>query len=72
LLRASDFRLKATRLHRARALLREACGPTPRAGFYHDGRFPTLRAVVEHYNSFFHLGLTDREQRDLVEYLKSL
>jgi hypothetical protein len=43
-----------------------------KGGFYHDGRFPTLRAVVEHYNSFFQLGLTDREQRDLVEYLKSL
>jgi hypothetical protein len=43
-----------------------------KGGFYHDGRFPTLRAVVEHYNSVFHLGLTDREQRDLVEYLKSL
>src|SRR5262245_20736156 len=43
-----------------------------RGGFYHDGRFPTLRAVIEHYNGFFNLGLTDREQRDLVEYLKSL
>jgi hypothetical protein len=41
-------------------------------GFYHDGRFPTLEAVVEHYNAFFDLGLTDWESSDLVEYLKSL
>jgi hypothetical protein len=43
-----------------------------KGGFYHDGRFPTLRAVIDHYNAFLGLGLTDRERRDLVEYLKSL
>jgi hypothetical protein len=41
-------------------------------GFYHDGRFATLLDVVDHYNSLGGLGLTDREKRDLVEYLKSL
>ncbi len=41
-------------------------------GFYHDGRFATLRDVVNHYNTFFGLGLTDREIGDLIEYLKSL
>lgn len=41
-------------------------------GFYHDGRFPTLEAVVAHYNGRFNLGLTDWEAGDLVEYLKSL
>jgi len=41
-------------------------------GFYHDGRFPTLRAVVDHYNAFQSLGLSDNEKRDLVEFLKSL
>jgi hypothetical protein len=40
-------------------------------GFYHDGRFANLEAVVEHYNSCFGLALTAREQSDLVEYLKS-
>jgi hypothetical protein len=40
-------------------------------GFYHDGRFPTLLAVVNHYNSCFNLGLTAREKGDLVEFLKS-
>ncbi|MGQ0568221.1 MAG: hypothetical protein ACT4P5_01620 [Armatimonadota bacterium] len=41
-------------------------------GFYHDGRFPTLRAVVDHYNRFFKLNLTEQEKNDLVEFLKSL
>jgi hypothetical protein len=43
-----------------------------KGGFYHDGRFATLRDVVEHYNSFFALGLREREIVDLIEYLKSL
>ncbi len=41
-------------------------------GFYHDGRFPTLLDVVEHYNIVFGLGLTSAQESDLVEYLKSL
>ncbi|HZP89025.1 MAG TPA: hypothetical protein VFB54_19600 [Burkholderiales bacterium] len=40
--------------------------------YFHDGRFATLLDVVNHYNIFFNLGLTDAEKRDLVEYLKSL
>jgi hypothetical protein len=44
----------------------------PKPGFYHDGRFATLRDVVEHYNNTKQLALTDQEKRDLVEYLKSL
>ncbi len=41
-------------------------------GFYHDGRFPTLLAVVNHYDDVFKLALTSNEKRELVEYLKSL
>jgi hypothetical protein len=41
-------------------------------GFYHDGRFATLDDVVQHYNSFFGLGLSDSQVHDLVEYLNSL
>jgi hypothetical protein len=41
-------------------------------GFYHDGRFPTLSAVIDHYDSHFSLGLSSGEKRDLAEYLKSL
>jgi hypothetical protein len=42
------------------------------AGFYHDGRFATLAAVVNHYDSHLHTLLTEGEKADLVEYLKSL
>ena len=41
-------------------------------GFYHDGRFATLLDVINHYNGFKHLNLTEQEKKDLVEYLKSL
>jgi hypothetical protein len=41
-------------------------------GFYHDGRFPTLSAVVDHYNTTFGLGLTTSQESDLVQYLQSL
>jgi mono/diheme cytochrome c family protein len=43
-----------------------------KGGFYHDGRFATLRDVVDHYNGTFGLGLSGSELADLVEYLKSL
>ncbi len=43
-----------------------------KGGFYHDGRFATLDDVVQHYNTFFGLGLNDKQAHDLVEYLKSL
>lgn len=41
-------------------------------GFYHDGRFADLGAVVEHYKIHFSLELSNREKQDLVEYLKLL
>jgi hypothetical protein len=43
-----------------------------KGGFYHDGRFATLLDVVNHYDSFKSLALSEQEKRDLVEYLKSL
>jgi hypothetical protein len=43
-----------------------------KGGYYHDGRFATLGAVVAHYDAHLELGLTAEEQADLVEYLKSL
>ena len=43
-----------------------------KGGFYHDGRFANLPAVVDHYDSFLGLKLTDQEKRELIEYLKSL
>lgn len=43
-----------------------------KGGFYHDGRFPTLEAVVEHYNTVLGLALSADQKQDLVQYLKSL
>jgi hypothetical protein len=43
-----------------------------KGGFYHDGRFVTLLDVVNHYDSFKSLHLSDQDKNDLVEYLKSL
>jgi len=43
-----------------------------KGGFYHDGRFPTLEAVVNHYDACKSLGLAPGEKSDLVQYLLSL
>jgi hypothetical protein len=40
--------------------------------YFHDGSADTLADVVAHYNRVRGLGLTAEQQRDLVEYLKSL
>ncbi|HEY4660055.1 MAG TPA: hypothetical protein VIG91_01025 [Terriglobales bacterium] len=46
--------------------------PRDKGRFYHDGRFRTLRDVVDSYDARFNLGLTNQEKHDLIEYLKSL
>lgn len=43
-----------------------------KGGYYHDGRFADLGAVVDHYEQCKSLGLTEDEKKDLVQYLKSL
>jgi hypothetical protein len=62
--RSPDKRYRTTPLHGLFTRLK--------GGFYHDGRFPTLLDVVNHYDSFKSLALTPAEKNDLVEYLKSL
>ncbi|MDP9206436.1 MAG: c-type cytochrome [Gemmatimonadota bacterium] len=42
------------------------------APYFHDGSAATLDNVVTHYNNFRRLNLSAAQQRDLVEYLKSL
>jgi cytochrome c5 len=42
------------------------------APYFHDGKAATLADVVAHYNRVRSLNLTSDQQRDLVEYLKSL
>lgn len=43
-----------------------------KGGFYHDGRYPTLRAVVDHYDEFLKTGLSEAEKGDLVAFLRTL
>ena len=43
-----------------------------KGGFYHDGRFATLRDVIEHYDKLLSLALSEQEKTALVEYLKSV
>jgi hypothetical protein len=43
-----------------------------KGGFYHDGRFATLREVLQHYNALLSLGLSEQDKANLIEYLKSL
>jgi hypothetical protein len=43
-----------------------------KGGFYHDGRFADLSAVIDHYDRHFKINLTADEKRDLIEFLKSL
>ncbi|WP_242345620.1 hypothetical protein [Anaeromyxobacter terrae] len=43
-----------------------------KGGFYHDGRFATLDAVVDHYADTQKLELTPGERADLVQFLRSL
>jgi hypothetical protein len=42
------------------------------APYFHDGSAATLADVVTHYNRVRSLGLTVEQQKDLVEFLKSL
>jgi len=43
-----------------------------KGGFYHDGRFATLKDVVDHYDGHLKLGLDDQEKQDLLQFLLSL
>jgi hypothetical protein len=43
-----------------------------KGGFYHDGRFADLNAVIDHYGGVLKFNLTADERRNLIEYLKSL
>ena len=43
-----------------------------KGGFYHDGRFADLAAVIDHYDRHRGLALTPGEKSDLEQFLKSL
>jgi mono/diheme cytochrome c family protein len=67
-----DFQARRSPDNRYRTTPLKGAWSRAKGGYYHDGRFATLRAVVEHYNGVFGLRLTETEMNDLVEYLKSL
>ena len=67
-----DFQAKRSPDERYRTAPLKGLWAHAKGGFYHDGRFATLRDVVEHYDNFFRLRLSDDQKTDLVEYLKSL
>ena len=67
-----DFQARRSPEERYRTAPLRGLSAHARGGFYHDGRFPTLAAVVDHYDGVFNLGLSDMQKGDLIEYLKSL
>lgn len=67
-----DFQAERAPDHRYRTSPLKGLWTHTKGGFYHDGRFATLNAVVQHYNQCMNLGLSAQEQNDLVEFLKSL
>jgi hypothetical protein len=67
-----DFQARRSPDERYRTTPLKGLWSHQKGGFYHDGRFGTLRDVVGHYDSFMGLGLDASEKADLVEYLKSL
>lgn len=67
-----DFQAKRSPDERYRTAPLKGLWTHQKGGFYHDGRFATLDAVVDHYNSVFTLNLSAQQKADLVEYLKSL
>jgi cytochrome c peroxidase len=40
--------------------------------YFHDGSAASLQAVVDHYDGYLALGLSDAQKADLVEFLKSI
>lgn len=67
-----DFQAKRSPDERYRTAPLKGLWAHSKGGFYHDGRFATLLDVIDHYNAHFKLGLSDKESKDLAEYLKSL
>ena len=66
------FQADRSPTHRYRTTPLRGAFAHAKGGYYHDGRFATLGAVVAHYDSCLKLGLSAGEQSDLVQYLKSL
>ena len=62
----------ATKLYRTTPLRGLWHPPQLDGPYFHDGSAATLDDVVSHYEQRFGFSLTERQRRDLVEYLKTL
>jgi cytochrome c5 len=62
----------ATKLYRTTPLRGLWHPPQLEGPYFHDGKAATLEAAVDHYAGLFDLKLSERQKRDLVEYLKTL
>jgi len=67
-----DFQAKRSPDERYRTTPLGGLHTRARGGFYHDGRFADLNAVVTHYQGVLKFSLSDDERHDLIEYLKSI
>jgi cytochrome c peroxidase len=67
-----DFQAQRSPDQRYRTTPLRGVASHAKGGFYHDGRFPTLLDVVDHYDKLGSLGLSASEKSDIVEYLKSI
>jgi hypothetical protein len=67
-----DFQAKRSPTGRYRTAPLRGLFAHEKGGFYHDGRFSTLRAVVDHYDGFLKTGLSEDEKNDLIAYLRTL
>ncbi len=67
-----DFQAKRSPDERYRTTPLAGLFARAKGGFYHDGRFRSLRDVVDHYDRVFGLALSEADKQELVEYLKSI
>ena len=67
-----DFQAKRSPDERYRTTPLAGLFARQKGGFYHDGRFADLRAVVDHYDRAFGLNLSEGDKRNLVEDPRSL
>ncbi|HEY1018452.1 MAG TPA: hypothetical protein VGE25_05610 [Sediminibacterium sp.] len=67
-----DFESKRSPTGKYRTPPLEGLFARTKGGLYHDGRFATIPAVIDHYNNHLSLNLSTSEKQDLAEYLKSL
>jgi hypothetical protein len=67
-----DFQAKRSPDERYRTTPLKGLWAHAQGGFYHDGRFADLPAVVDHYDNVLGLSLSATEKADLIEFLKSL